>query len=79
MQSDISHKSFSLKINKFIIVFIFNNSFIRSISILLCNVFSFKRNGSMVHGLGFLGTQVSWVLKGPGSSRVLGPQGSWDL
>ena len=25
------------------------------ISILLCNVFSFKRNGSMVYGLGFLG------------------------
>ena len=61
--SGISHKSFSLRINKFIILFLF--SIILSfdpISILPCNVFSFKRNGSVVYGLGFLGPQGSWVL-----------------
>ena len=48
-------------------------------SILLCNVFSFKRNGSMVYGLEssrVLGPLGSCVLNGPASSRVLGSLGS---
>ena len=66
IQSDIFHKSFSLRVNKSVIQFLFRIilSF-DPINILLCNVLSCKRNGSMVYGLGFLGPL--------GSPRVLGP------
>ena len=74
IQSDISHKLFSLRINKFIIQFLF--SVILSfdpISILLYMYFLSKE---MVL---WSTVQDSWVLQGPGSSRILGPQGSWVL